>query len=287
MNRADGRRVAIVTGASGGIGAGLVNSFRGAGFAVVATSRSIRPGGDGDVLAVAGDIAAADTARRVMTAATDRFGRIDTLVNNAGVFIGKPFTEYTQDDLTATVAVNLAGFFHMTQLVLARMVEQGGGHVVSITTSLVDHADGTRPSTLASLTKGGIAAATRSLRWSTRRTGVRVNAVAPGGSPRRSTTARRTRDGRPASPRPRRRGRRRRRGRALPRAGRLRHRRDAARSSAAASPGTERPCRTNPRQIGGRASPGSAVGVAGMARLVHEACEVPGRRAGRWRARSG
>ena len=180
MNRADGRRVAIVTGASGGIGAGLVNGFRGAGFAVVATSRSIRPGGDGDVLAVAGDIAAADTARRVMTAATDRFGRIDTLVNNAGVFIGKPFTEYTQDDLTATVAVNLAGFFHMTQLVLARMVEQGGGHVVSITTSLVDHADGTRPSTLASLTKGGIAAATRSLALEYAPHGVRVNAVAPG-----------------------------------------------------------------------------------------------------------
>ncbi len=180
MSRVDDRRVALVTGASGGIGAGLVEGFRRAGFAVVATSRSIRSVADEDLIAVAGDVGAPETADRVVGAAMDRFGRIDTLVNNAGVFIGKPFTEYTPDDLSAATAVNLGGFFHMTQRVLPHMVERGGGHVVSITTSLVDHADGSRPSALASLTKGGIAAATRSLALEYAPHGVRVNAVAPG-----------------------------------------------------------------------------------------------------------
>ena len=104
------QKVAIVTGASRGIGAGLTKAFARAGYAVVATSRSIRASTDPDVLAVPGDIAEAETAQRVTEHALDRFGRIDTLINNAGVFIGKPFTDYTRDDYAALTAVNLDGF---------------------------------------------------------------------------------------------------------------------------------------------------------------------------------
>ena len=112
--------------------------------------------------------------------ALDRFGRIDCLINNAGIFIGKPFGDYTPDDFAAFVAVNLAGFFHITQRAIGQMVTQGGGHVVNITTSLVDHASRERPSALASLTKGGLAAVTRALATEYAARGVRVNAVAPG-----------------------------------------------------------------------------------------------------------
>ena len=114
------------------------------------------------------------------TQALARFGRIDTLINNAGLFIGKPFTDYTLDDYAAVTAVNLAGFFHITQRAIEQMVIQGSGHIVNITTSLVDHADSTRPSALTSLTKGGVAAATRSLAIEYASRGVRVNAIAPG-----------------------------------------------------------------------------------------------------------
>jgi NAD(P)-dependent dehydrogenase (short-subunit alcohol dehydrogenase family) len=173
-------RVAVVTGASHGIGAGLVAGFRGAGYAVVATSRSIRPADDARVLTVAGDISEPDTAHRVVERAVGRFGRIDTLVNNAGVFVGKPFAEYTPEDYAAVTAVNLTGFFHLTQRAIAQMVAQGGGHVVNITASLVDHADSAAPSALAALTKGGLAAVTRALATEYAGRGVRVNAVAPG-----------------------------------------------------------------------------------------------------------
>jgi NAD(P)-dependent dehydrogenase (short-subunit alcohol dehydrogenase family) len=172
--------VAVVTGASHGIGAGLVAALRGAGYAVVGTARSIRPSDDPDLLTVQGDIADPGTARLVVEQALDRFGRIDTLVNNAGVFIGKPFTDYTLDDYAAITAVNLAGFFHITQRAIRQMVRQGGGHVVNISASLVDHADSTAPSALAALTKGGLAAVTRSLATEYAAAGVRVNAVAPG-----------------------------------------------------------------------------------------------------------
>jgi NAD(P)-dependent dehydrogenase (short-subunit alcohol dehydrogenase family) len=173
-------KVAIVTGASHGIGAGLVAGFRGAGYAVVGTSRSITPSDNPDVLAVAGDIGEAATAERVLGQTLERFGRVDTLVNNAGVFIGKPFTDYTPDDFTTAAAVSLSGFFHLTQRVIGQMVTQGGGHVVTITASLVDHADSSSPSALAALTKGGLDAVTRSLATEYAARGVRVNAVAPG-----------------------------------------------------------------------------------------------------------
>jgi NAD(P)-dependent dehydrogenase (short-subunit alcohol dehydrogenase family) len=129
---------------------------------------------------VGGDIAEAETAQRVVERATARFGRIDSLINNAGIFIAKPFTDYTVDDYAAITAVNLTGFFHITQLAVRQMLAQGGGHVVNITASLVDHPDGAAPSALAALTKGGLAAVTRSLAAEYASRGVRVNAVAPG-----------------------------------------------------------------------------------------------------------
>ena len=109
-----------------------------------------------------------------------RFGRIDTLVNNAGIFIAKPFTQYTEADYAAILGVNLTGFFHITQRAIAEMVKQGSGHVVQITTSLVDHANSAVPSVLASLTKGGLNAATKSLAIEYAKLGIRVNAVSPG-----------------------------------------------------------------------------------------------------------
>lgn len=173
-------KVAVITGASRGIGAGLAVAFRRAGYAVVATSRSIPPSDEPDLLTVRGDIAEPETAQRVVEQALGRFGRIDSLVNNAGVFIGKPFTDYTFDDYDAVTRVNLAGFFHITQLAIRQMVTQGGGHVVNITASLVDDPNSDSPSALASLTKGGLAAVTRSLATEYASRAVRVNAVAPG-----------------------------------------------------------------------------------------------------------
>jgi NAD(P)-dependent dehydrogenase (short-subunit alcohol dehydrogenase family) len=175
-----GRKVAVITGASQGIGAGLADGYRSAGYAVVGSALSAPSGGDGDLVTVAGDIADPQTATRIVDQALDRFGRIDTLINNAGVYIGKPFTEYTLDDYRAITAVNLDGFFHITQLVIPQMVSQGGGHVVNISTSLVDHADAARPSALPALTKGGLVAVTRSLAIEYASRGVRVNAVSLG-----------------------------------------------------------------------------------------------------------
>ena len=173
-------RVAIVTGADGGIGAGLVTALRDAGYAVVGTSRSLSSSDEPDYVTVEGDITQGETARRVVEQSLDRFGRIDSLVNMAGIFISKPFTDYTLDDYLAITAVNLTGFFHITQRVLPQMVSQGSGHIVNVTTSLVDHADSRRPSALTALTKGGLAAVTRSLAIEYASRGVRVNAVSPG-----------------------------------------------------------------------------------------------------------
>ena len=174
--------VAIITGASQGIGAGLVAGYRGAGYAVVGVALSF-PSADpdeSDYVAVAGDIEDVQTARRAVDEARDRFGRADTLINNAGIYIGKPFTEYTLGDYAAITAVNLTGFFGITQLAIAEMVDRGGGHVVNVSTSLVDHPDSTRPAVLPALTKGGLVAASRSLAIEYASRGVRVNAVSLG-----------------------------------------------------------------------------------------------------------
>lgn len=174
------QRVAIITGASQGIGAGLVAGFREAGYAVVGTSRTIHSTAAFDFLAVQGDITQAETAQRVVEQTLERFGRIDSLINNAGIFIGKPFTEYTMDDYVAMTSLNLAGFFHITQRVIPQMVTQASGHIINVSTSLVDHASSQRPAALASLTKGGLVAVTRSLATEYATRGVRVNAVSLG-----------------------------------------------------------------------------------------------------------
>jgi NAD(P)-dependent dehydrogenase (short-subunit alcohol dehydrogenase family) len=174
------QKVIVVTGASQGIGAAIVQAFRKQGHRVAASARSIAQTDDADVLAIAGDIGERATAQTLIDAALARFGRIDTLVNNAGIFIAKPFTQYTQADFDAISSVNLHGFFHVTQLALATMERQRSGHIVNITTTLVEHALSGVPSVLASLTKGGLAAATRSLAIEYAKAGIRANAVSPG-----------------------------------------------------------------------------------------------------------
>ncbi|MGO4222870.1 SDR family NAD(P)-dependent oxidoreductase [Lysobacter sp. TAF61] len=174
------RKVVAVTGASQGIGAGLVQAFRDRGYAVIANSRSIKPSNDPDILTIAGDIADRDVAERIISEGLARFGRIDTVVNNAGVFVAKPFTDYSADDYSNVLSINVDGFFNLTQAALKVMEKQGSGHVVSITTSLVDHAIDGVPSVLASLSKGGLNAATRSLAIEYAKRGIRVNAVSPG-----------------------------------------------------------------------------------------------------------
>jgi NAD(P)-dependent dehydrogenase (short-subunit alcohol dehydrogenase family) len=174
------RSVVIITGGSQGIGAGLVTAYRERGWAVVASSRTIKPSGDPDVLTVPGDAAEQATAERIVSRAIGRFGRIDTLINNAGVFIGKPFTEYTAADYAIMTGVNLAGFFWLTQRVITEMLTRGRGHVVNVTTTLADYADSSSPAALTALTKGGLAAVTRSLAVEYASRGIRVNAVSPG-----------------------------------------------------------------------------------------------------------
>ncbi|WP_433570379.1 SDR family NAD(P)-dependent oxidoreductase [Streptomyces sp. CA-251247] len=174
------QKVAVITGASQGIGAGLVTAYRKLGYSVVATSRSIAESDDPGVVTVQGDISDRATAERVITEGVARFRRIDTLINNAGVFIAKPFTDYTEEDYDTVLGLNLAGFFRISQLAIPHMLQQGGGHIVQITTSLVDHANSNVPSVLASLTKGGLQSATKSLAIEYAGRGIRSNAVALG-----------------------------------------------------------------------------------------------------------
>ena len=174
-------KVAIVTGASQGIGAGLVEGFRKMGYAVVGSSRSIDHSDAPDFITVRGDISEVETAQMIVEQAVNRFGRVDSLINNAGIFISKPFIDYTLEDYLAITAVNLTGFFHITQAVIRQLLAQDtGGHVVNISTSLVDQAESENPSSLVSLTKGGLAAVTRSLAIEYASRGVRFNAVALG-----------------------------------------------------------------------------------------------------------
>ena len=174
------RKVAIITGASRGIGEALVKAYRGRNYRVIANARSIEPSSDPDILAVAGDIGDPGTADKIVLQALDHFGRVDTLVNNAGIFIGKPFIDYTDDDYARMVAINLNGFFHVTRRATAEMLKRGSGHIVQITSSLDENASSQAPSALAALTKGGLNAATKSLAVELASRGIRVNAVAPG-----------------------------------------------------------------------------------------------------------
>ncbi|MBR8460435.1 SDR family oxidoreductase [Burkholderia dolosa] len=178
MNKS--QKVVVVTGASRGIGAKVVDAFRALDYRIIAISRSIRPSDDENILSIAGDIGDRSTAERIISEGVARFGRIDTLVNNAGIYIGKPFTEHTADDYAAVMNVNMAGFYHITQLAIAEMEKRSSGHVVSVTASIDQVAIGGVYSVLAALTKGGINAATKSLAIEYAKKGIRVNAVAPG-----------------------------------------------------------------------------------------------------------
>ena len=174
-------KVAIITGASQGIGAALVTAYRKLGYAVVANSRSIGKSDDPDVLTLPGDVATPGVGADIVAAALDHFGRVDTVVNNAGIFIGKPFTDYTDDEYDAVTGVNLRGFFEVSRSAVAAMLSrEGGGHLVNVSTSLVDHARSESPSALASLTKGGLNAVTKALAIEYADRGIRSNAVALG-----------------------------------------------------------------------------------------------------------
>jgi NAD(P)-dependent dehydrogenase (short-subunit alcohol dehydrogenase family) len=174
------RKVVIITGASRGIGADLLKSYREKGYRIVATARSIGKSDDPSILMVEGDIAHPETAERIFSLAIDRFGRIDTLINNAGVFIAKPFTEYSATDFAKAVGVNLAGFFHVTQKAAARMLQAGSGHIVNITATIAEQPVASLAAGLAALTKGGLNAITRSLAIEYASRNIRVNAVSPG-----------------------------------------------------------------------------------------------------------
>jgi NAD(P)-dependent dehydrogenase (short-subunit alcohol dehydrogenase family) len=174
------RPVAIVTGGTHGIGAGIVAAYRERGWAVAVVARQVEAATDPGTLAIAADITQPGSADRIVSETLDRFGRIDTLVNDAGIYISKAFTDYTDQDYDTIVALNLTGWFWLTQRVVPPMVTAGRGHIVNITTTLVDFAVSGEPSVLTSLTKGGLAAATRSLAIEYARHGIRVNAVSPG-----------------------------------------------------------------------------------------------------------
>jgi NAD(P)-dependent dehydrogenase (short-subunit alcohol dehydrogenase family) len=177
-------RVAIVTGASSGIGLDITKALLARGYAVIATSRRASQRGtlvpSERLVVIDGNVGFAATAARVVEQAVARFDRVDLLVNNAGIFTAKPFTDHTAADYDALVSTNLAGFVHMTQAVLHRMVPQRFGHVVNISTSLAQQPIAGVPSALSILIKGGIEAASRSLAIEYAGQGIRVNTVAPG-----------------------------------------------------------------------------------------------------------
>ena len=196
---------------------------------MVASGRTIRSSQDPDLLTVAADITEPATAGRIVEAALDRFGRLDTLINNASVCIAKPFTGYTAADYAAVVGVSLTGFFWLTQRAIGEMAVRYGGHVVNVSATVAELADTGTPAVLAALAQGGLAAATRSLAIEYAALGIRVNAVSPGTRPDHASDRKLRRPQRPGSPaRPRGPGRRRRGRRLVPGVLALHHRRDPA-----------------------------------------------------------
>lgn len=174
-------KVAIVTGASQGIGAGIVKQFLARGYRVVACSRKVATTGQPNLVEVSGDISQPEIAARVIETAKDRFGHVDTLINNAGAFLPKPFTDYTESEFTTLLQVNLGGFFHVSQKAIAEMLHRASGHIVNITSSLVaEQPLKSVPAALTAITKGGVNAVTRALAIEYADKGIRVNAVAPG-----------------------------------------------------------------------------------------------------------
>ena len=195
-----GEKVALITGAAGGIGLGLVEAFLEESYKVVATSleasQSLTP--SPSLAIVDGDVGKQDTAARAVDAAVERFGRIDVLVNNAGILRTKPFTDFTAEDFDALVSTNLKGFLYMTQLAVKQMLQQHAGNVVSITAALADQPIAGLNASISMLTKGGLNIVTRCLAIEYAKEGIRFNAVAPGvvdtpldgGDPKDSLTTR-------------------------------------------------------------------------------------------------
>jgi NAD(P)-dependent dehydrogenase (short-subunit alcohol dehydrogenase family) len=176
------KQTAIVTGASGDIGAGLVKGFLEEGYNVVATSRDANEKltASGALVLIDGDIGKEETAAQAVDAAIDRFGTIDVLVNNAGIFLNKPFTEFTTEDFDALVSTNLLGFFLITQRTVKEMLKQKSGCVVSITAALADRPIAGENGSISMMTKGGLNSATQNLAIEYAKDGIRFNAVAPG-----------------------------------------------------------------------------------------------------------
>ena len=175
------KKVVIVTGASRGIGAAVADAYCKRGYLLVAVARAMPESEDPDVLAISGDLSQPGTGARIVEQAMDRFGRIDTLVNNAGVYLEKPFTDYTDADYDLVTGVNLRGFFDITRSAISAMLTGGdGGHVLCVSTSLVDRANARIPAALASLTKGGLVAITKELAIEYAARGIRANAVSLG-----------------------------------------------------------------------------------------------------------
>jgi NAD(P)-dependent dehydrogenase (short-subunit alcohol dehydrogenase family) len=182
---ASNRKTVIVTGSSQGIGAGVVKAFLARGYDVVGTARSATKSKElsaSDHLAfIDGDIGQFETAHKVAELAIKKFGSIDAVVANAGIFLVKPFTDYTADDFRALVSTNLAGFIYITQLAVKQMqAQKSGGSIVSISAALVDNPIAGEPASLSMITKGGLNAATRSLAMEYAKERIRFNAVAPG-----------------------------------------------------------------------------------------------------------
>src|SRR5947207_10086103 len=177
-------KTAIITGASRGIGAGLVEAFLKRGYSVVANPRNITKtnplAAAANVALVDGDIGHPSTAARIVDTAVSRFGRIDVLINNAGVFIPKPFTEYTTEDFNTLVSTTLAGFLYVTQLAIKQMLRQKSGIIVNVSTTLVGHAVVGVPAALQIMIKGGLDAVTSALAMEYAKDGIRVNTVALG-----------------------------------------------------------------------------------------------------------
>ena len=180
----ENKQTVVITGASSGIGLGLAKGFLADGFNVVANSRHVTSAGtlvpSQELLLIDGDIADPATARNLISRAEQRFGRIDVLINNAGIFVPKPFVEYTPEDFQRVAATNLAGFFYTSQAAISHMLRQGGGQIINISTTLAQQPVAGVNAGLTSLTKGGLNAVTRGLAIEYAAKGIRVNAIAPG-----------------------------------------------------------------------------------------------------------
>lgn len=176
------KKTAIITGASGGIGTGLVEGFLGEGYSVVATSKDVnrKPAIPGRLVVLNGDIGKEQTAIDAVEAAIHNFATIDVLVNNAGIFLKKPFTDFTVEDFDALCSINLFGFFYITQRTVKEMLKQKSGCVITITAALADRPIAGDNGSVSMITKGGLNSATQNLAVEYANYGIRFNAVAPG-----------------------------------------------------------------------------------------------------------